>query len=104
MAFLDNFYLIVLESQFEKGNYVVCHELYGDSTAPHARKFLLDESNILGRLNYSDLIFTALSLDRNNVMAAVLIEPNIKLIDLDLPDPDLPPENWSRMIERVRLI
>jgi len=42
--------------------------------------------NILINLNETNLIVPTFSLNRNNIMAAVFIESDIKFIDLNLPD------------------
>ena len=60
MPFLDNLDLVVLERELEERNDLGIHELRGDRSAPHARKLLFNEANILARLHDADLIFAAL--------------------------------------------
>ena len=84
VSFFDNFDLIVLQGKLEKRDYLIIHELRGDRTAFHAWEFIFDEADVLGNLNDPNLIFSTLSLNRNDVVAPPFVEPDIKLVNLDL--------------------
>ena len=86
VTFIDDADFVVLQSQLEQGHNPPVHELRRDCTTTNARKFLRDETNVLSGLNNADLIVAALRLNRDDVMATPLVEPDVKLIDLDLSD------------------
>lgn len=84
VSFLDNPYLVFLQREFEQRDLSAFHELGGNCTAAHAREFLVDEADVLNDLDDPDPVRAHLGLDRNDVMAAVFVEPDIEFVDLDL--------------------
>ena len=62
MPFLHNFNLIVLEREFEKGDYAIGHELGRNGSTAQAGKFLLNISNVLAGLHHADLIVATFCL------------------------------------------
>ena len=73
MPFLDDFDLVTFTSKFEERDNLVIHELNSNSSAAYPGKLLLRKLDILHSLNAAYLIFSALSLNRNNVMIATLV-------------------------------
>ncbi len=86
MSFLNDLNVAVFDHEFEKSNDLVVHELHRDRSTTHVREFLCAESNILPSLHDANLIFAALRLNGNSVVAAVFIETNVHLVNLNLPD------------------
>src|SRR5258705_11843219 len=86
MLLLDDDDLVVCDRQFEHGDFVVFHELCRNRPGSQTGKALMAPSEILLRLHDGDLVRSALGLDRYCVMAAVAVDPEIELVDLDLAD------------------
>ena len=62
------------------------YELTRNCTAYKFRIFLLAQFNILLNLRYSDFVCTTFSLNRDDKLAASLIDPHINLIRFNLPN------------------
>src|ERR1035437_9590129 len=79
--------LIAVERRFKKGDGVVREELRRDGTcdAVPVPLFSLAESYVLNGLDRSEYIRTALRLNGHDVLRSPAIEPDIDLVDFDLP-------------------
>ena len=71
---------------FEHGDPVVCHELGGDRTTAQCGEFLSTAGDILFGLLPSVLVLSTLCLNGNDILTATSINPDVQLIDLNLPD------------------
>lgn len=86
MTLLDYLDASILDRQFKQGDFVVAHELGGDSTADQGGKLGGTTSNVLLRLHDSMLVVSTFRLDGNDELSSVSIDTDVNLIDLDLPD------------------
>ena len=86
MALFDNIHFVILKRELEECDDAAFHKLGRHRATFHPWKFLLDKFYVLRDLYNPYLIFTALGLDRNDVVTPTLVEPDIKLVDLDLAD------------------
>ena len=86
MPFFHNFDLPFVERKLEKSYYPFAHKLRGDWPAAYSRKFFRCKRKVLARLNDTDLILATLRLDRNYIVASVLVETDVKFVDLNLTD------------------
>ena len=86
MALFDNLHFVILKRKLEECDDVAFHKLGRHRATFHPWKFLLHEFYVLCDLHDPYLIFTALGLDRNDVVTTALVETDIKLIDFDLTD------------------
>lgn len=84
MTLFDDLYLVVLQLPFEQRNFAVLHKLGGDGPAAYAGELLFGETDVLGGLHNAYLVRTSLSLNRDDVVAAVLVQPDVEFVDLDL--------------------
>jgi len=87
VSLLHALHLPVVERQLEKGNDSLVHKLRSDRAAAHVWELLGAESNILACLHSADLVFSVFGLNGNDIVAAILVEPDIEIIDLDLTTP-----------------
>ena len=85
MPFLDNLDLVVLQSQFKERDDLGLHKLGGNRPAAYVWELLFNKSYILARLHHTDLIFPAFCLHGNHIVTTALIDPDIELVDLNLP-------------------
>lgn len=84
MPLVHDLDLVTPKRQFEQRHHLAGHELRGDSPAAQTRELLLDEADVLGRLNDADPILSPLGLHRNDVVTTVLVETDAEFVDLDL--------------------
>lgn len=84
MPFFNDPNFIVLKRELEQSNTSISQELRGDCPATYSRESLFDESYILSGLHDANLIFTAFGLDRNQKMAPMAVESDIKFVDFNL--------------------
>ena len=86
MPLFDNLHCVILKRQLEECDDAVIHKLGRNGATLHPGEFLLDKFYVLSGLNNSYLILSTLSLDGDNVVTTARVEPDIKLVDLDLSD------------------
>lgn len=77
MPFLNHTHFIIDESEFEKRDDLVFHELRSDSAGAEAGELLLDEPYVLSRLHDPDLILPTLGLHRNDIVASALVQADV---------------------------
>ena len=84
MPLLDHFELVILNLQFKQRDLVTGDELSRDGAASEVRVLLRAPRRVLSRLHGGNLVLSTLGLDRDDVVATVLVQPDVQLIDLDL--------------------
>ena len=86
MLFIYQFDFTFNLCHFEHSNLCWRDELHGNRAAYQLRELCRTASDILTGLHDSMLVTTTLRLNRNDILASVLVNTDIDFIDLNLPD------------------
>ena len=86
MLLVDDPHTVVIQGQFEHGDSVIVESVNRYRSADEVRKALLTEGDVLFSLNDTVLVLSYFRLHGNDKLAALTIDADIKLIDLNLPD------------------
>lgn len=73
MALIHDLNVVIAKRQFKQGDHPFVHELCRNCAASDARKPLGNKLNVLARLDDANLVFAALCLNWNHIVATVPI-------------------------------